>query len=75
MSKTYELRVPACGRAAAERILRKLRFRAGKQVRAHGRIRQTAKRTGAPVPVAVKIMRERKSSRSSQKSQWKKESE
>lgn len=56
---TYELRVPSCGRAAAVRILKK-------------------KFPRVPVPVAVKIMRdrrERKSSRSSQKSQWKKESE
>jgi hypothetical protein len=59
MSKTYELRVPSCGRAAAERILMK-------------------KFPRVPVPDAVKIMRDRrkrKSSRSSQKSQWKKESE
>ena len=52
---TYEVRVPACGRAAALRIMKK-RF------------------PRVPVPVAVKIMRDRrvrKSSRSSQKSQWK----
>lgn len=57
--KTYDLRVPACGRAAAERIIKK-------------------KFPRVPVPEAVKIMRDRrkrKSSRSSQKSQWKREVE
>lgn len=59
MSRTYHLRVPSCGREEAERIVKK-------------------KFPRVPLPVAVKIMRDRrkrKSSRSSQKAQWKKETE
>ena len=59
MSRSYTLNVPSCGRAAAERVVRK-------------------KFPRVPLPVAVKILRDRrlrKSSRSSQKSQWKREVE
>lgn len=59
MSRSRTLDVPSCGRAAAERIVKKQFPR-------------------VPLPVAVKMMRDRRrrnTSRSSQKQQWKREGE